>query len=385
MLHRLSSVFLVDKLRFSHVVKPSHFSSPTFFSLTMSTDATIAATLPQQNGRPMERKHISSGPLSVAKFLVGLFTDFERRRDPPSSTKTQHARLITIRGSHYCEKGRWVMDLVEADETSPIYYTEDPHPPGFHAFASVEASKDKGSITPCVVLDDPMATSSMKGEQNEFIADSTVMLRRFLPHLYPTEIKEDVIAMEDLLGEELGPTLRVVAYHYMLAEPKYQASVIELMTGDDATSIEKFLFAKMFSVGIAPAMRKSMKINEDSAAASKTALQEVFSMVSKRLQENGGEYLMDSTAADKTSYGFTAADLTFAALASPLIRPPERAPFNWTDDEMAPALLAFQKELSETIAGKFALRIYAKHRPTDQGRIASIKCVDRNARPFPFR
>lgn len=337
--------------------------------------ATAKSEWPQQNGRAISGKQLSAGPLAFAKFCVTLFTDFEQRRDPPAPNKSQHARLITIRGSHYCEKGRWVMDLLEADPSSPIYYTEDPHPPGFHAFASVAASNDKGSITPCVILD-----SSPNGEETEFIAESSTLLRRFQPQLYPPAIKDSIIAFEDLIHEKLGPSLRLFMYHTML-EPKHQNAVIRLMT-QDTTRIETMLFHMMFGVGIAPAMRKSMRINAENAKIAETAIKEVFAMVSDRLS-HGGEYLMDTA---DTSFGFTGADLTFAALASPLTCPPERKEFNMPDEEISPELLALKKELADTPAFRYVNTIYNQHRlaNSDHG-VIRIRGVNRNAYPPVFR
>lgn len=339
------------------------------------TTTTSSNEWPKENGRPITQKQISSGPLAVAKLFVGLFSDFDtRRRDPPASTKTQHARLITIRGSHYCEKGRWALDLLEAQDDSPIYYTEDPHPPGLHAFATVPATKGKSSVTPCVLLD-----GKNEGDDVECIADSTVFLRRFLPNLYPKEIEDDIKAMEDLLGSKLGPSIRVFVYHTML-DPKYYEDIYA-MNLPDTTAVEKFFFKAMLGVGIAPAMRKGMKINDSTAEVSERAIREVFAMVSERLKENGGKFIMDKSPSQ--SFGFTAADLTFAALASSVVNPPERSGFRMT--KVSPEVAALEEELSETLAAKHCKRMYEQYRLTGDAKVVSIKCVSRDSYPPPFR
>jgi glutathione S-transferase len=345
-----------------------------------SMSGVVATELPQQNVRPMTERNISAGPFAVARFLVGLFSDFERRRDPPSETKNQHARLITIRGSHYCEKGRWTMDLVEADQTSPVYYTEDPHPLGFHAFATVAATKNSGSITPCLLLD-PISTTAGPSENSpEIISDTAQLMRKFLPSLYPHDIKHEVEAFEDFLGERLGPTLRVFAYNLLL-EPKYHNVVVTLMT-NDTTKVEKFLFNKMIGNGISAAVRKVMKINDTTAELSRAVMFEVFDLVSNKLKEGTGEYIMDTK---EKRYGFTAADLTFAALASPFVPVPERAEFNFDEEVIPDKLRSVMKELLGTLAGQHVLRMYSKHRLTEKGQtLASIKGVDRNKWPLTF-
>lgn len=334
--------------------------------------------LPVQNIRPTKARHIQRGPLVVAKFFVDRFASFTGRRDPPGTGKTQHARLVTIKVSHYCEKGRWALDLVEADSNSPIYYTEDPHPPAFHTFASVTASQDRYSITPLVILDPP--AGSFSGSP-ECIANSDVLLRRFCPFLYPKEIEQEVMAMEDMLGERLGPTIRVYCYHNML-QPNYYDTMIQ-MTAGDTTRVERFLFEKMLTKGIAKAIRKAMSIDANSSALSEKVIQDFFDELSDRLQQNGGRYLMDSA---QHSYGFTAADLTLAALASPLLRPPELAKFTCSDEDLPPHVLAFANKLRQTAAGKHVLEMYAKHRIVDKATmtdVVTIKSVNRDRTPWP--
>jgi glutathione S-transferase len=329
--------------------------------------------LPVQDMKPTKARHFR-GPLAVAKFFVDRFASFTTQRDPPSPAKTQHARLVTIKVSHYCEKGRWALDLVEADNESPIYYTEDPHPPAFASFASVCASQDTGSITPLVILDPPT-----KIDAPECIAKSDVLLRRFCPFLYPKGIEQEVKAMEDMLGERLGPTVRVYCYHYML-QPKYHNALIELCAGE-TTTVEHFLFEKMFNKGIEKGMRNAMGIDEDSAALSEKTIQDIFNEMSDRLQQNGGKYLMDTKT---QSHGFTAVDLTFAALASPLIRPPELSNFTCSDEDLPPNVLAFADKLKETAAGKHVLEIYSTHRFTDKdSTVVTIKGVKRERTPWP--
>jgi hypothetical protein len=61
--------------------------------------------------------------------------------------------------------------------------------------------------------------------------------------------------------------------------------------------------------------------------------------------------------------GFTAADLTFASLAAPLIGPPEIAPFiEVKDDRLPKELIDLKYELRGTLAGQHVLEMYRKHR-----------------------
>lgn len=320
------------------------------------------------------RSELRSGPLGLVGLVIGMFADFERCRDPPGPFKTQHVRLITIKTSHFCEKARWVLDLVEADETSPFYYTEDPHPPLFHAFASVEASHDLGSKTPCVLI-----KSSLQDDRSrDFISESAAIQRHFLRSAYPPEIVHSVQAMEDYLDEKLGPPVRCLLHCYLLL-PHYQHTAIRA-GASNTTKIEQCLFTAMFPLLIGPKLRKVLNVSPESAAASKQSILEIFDNVTNRLRSNGEHFIMDSHS---RSYGFTAADLTFAALVSPLLLPEEH-PLYATSRELPSALSEFCGTLRKTVAGRHALRMYREHRLAPGDSQAYIKCVDRNRSVAPW-
>ena len=130
----------------------------------------------------------------------------------PQPRSLVHIRLITIGPSHFCEKARWGLDMIESDPYSPYYYTEDAHPPLFAGIATLEASNGEASMTPMVVY------TEQGGEQNQkelgvekVIYDSSNILQHFCgPLLYPPSKKDEIIKMESYLGTNLGATLRVI-------------------------------------------------------------------------------------------------------------------------------------------------------------------------------
>ena len=325
--------------------------------------------LPPEDLRPTSSAQITKfGPLSIARILINLFSG-TGQRDPPSDSKTHHIRLITIGPSHFCEKGRWGLDLVEADPNSPIYYTEDAHPPAFCSFATVPVSRDTASATPMTV--DNSSTVMYK---------SNVILQTLCPFLYPDEIRQKIKDMEADLGVRLGATVRCVAYHYLLQKEYYPACVQVCTAG--TSNVERVLFREMIDKGIDVGMRKALQVNETKAAASQAAIRKVFDELSSRLEKNGGAYLMDTP---NKSYGFTAADLTLAALAYPLLFPPEMANLMLNESELPPELVSLSHELQATKAGQHALKMYKEHRipanysPSDR---VEIKTVGRNRNPF---
>jgi glutathione S-transferase len=299
------------------------------------------------------------------KYFVRLYDMFNKidQRDPPAGNpiKTKHLRFITIRVSHYNEKARWALDFVDEDPSSPYYYTEDVHPPGFHAIESIRATKDTGSATPIVI----------DSKDGQIWIKSDTIVRTFCPQLYPND---DVKDMEDDLNNRLGPAVRTFAYSKLLND-QYFPELLKMTTGPECAAIENLLFPLMKN-SIGSGLRKALQINDASVALSLATIQEIFASATKTLEKQS--YLVDPNQ-------FTAADLTFAALASPLMRPPELRAFQGRDENLPPDVMEFIRELRTTRAGQHALKMYREHRyPVGGpgGRVVRIKGAGRNRIPW---
>jgi glutathione S-transferase len=282
----------------------------------MTTSApTDDNTQPPMDLKPMRASSIQSGPLGVARVIIGLFSG-TGVRDPPTEQKKQiqHVRLITIAFSHYCEKARWGLDILEADPGNHIYYTEDGDPPAFVAFATVPVSKDQASATPMIVFPD-----------GQFLYKSNAILKELCPFLYQKEISSKISEFELDMGVRLGAALRVCVYHRFLDPSKEYYPVMADMACLYSSKVETILFRAMLDKGIDKGILKAMKISDETATKSKKMVRQVFAEVSDRLKESGAEYLMDTPTA---KFGFTAADLTFAALVYPFMRPFEMSNFS---------------------------------------------------------
>ena len=308
------------------------------------------STLPPENLKPSERSEMSSGPLGVARFVASTFSTI-RSREPPSASKTIHIRLITIASSHYCEKVRWAFDLIESRQDNPYYYTEDGHPAPFQSWETHKLTNGKVSATPMIVFEENCSQQVLYG--------SDVILRKFMPELYPKEIEERVVEMELDFGRRLGATIRCWGQFQLLRDlKKFHAAAVKLNANTAHVSrVENILYDKMLDKGIDAGMKKALVINEDSGEASLVAIRELFDEVSDRMEKSDCEYLLDTK--DK-SYGFTAADLAFAALAFPILRPPEMK--SWLVDlsELPKSMNDLTEELINTKAGQYALNIYKK-------------------------
>ncbi len=216
--------------------------------------------------------------------------------------------------------------------------------------------------------------------------DSGKIVRHFCPYLYPSSIENEISELEEYIGSHLGATARCYIYYHMLKSPFYN-TLANTMTRN-SSSIERLLWGKLLGKGMAKGMKQAMNINAESAQLSLEAIRTVFQKISDKLRVQNGkkEFLMDT---DDYKFGFTAADLTFAAIASPLILPPELEPFLSTEDDkvLPKALVDLKYELRETLAGKHVLDMYEKHRLTDSDSISSDakvtpKVVGRNKVPI---
>jgi glutathione S-transferase len=308
--------------------------------------------------RPTPANSIRRGPFAVIGFIIKCLSKSNLPRDPPSPRKTKHLRLITIAASHYCEKARWALDLLEADPESPYYYTEDGHTPATLAFETLPASGYKYSASPMVVYPD-----------GTFEVKSDAILRRLCSFLYPKEIEDRVKAVEEDIAVRLGTSLRCVVYHLTLQKPYYDP-LCELLS-KNTSRIEGILLHAMIGRGVADAMKKLIHVNQATFDASLPVLLQTFAELSERLGD-GREFLCDDgpASAEGKSYGFTAADLTLAALASPLLQPPSYySAFDLSPERLPPELQALQAELRATRAGQHVLKMYETYRPTVNGAV----------------
>jgi glutathione S-transferase len=245
-------------------------------------------------------------------------------------------RLITIPPSHYCEKARWAL------EHAGISYREEGHPPLIHRWAT-RVAKGSGS-TPVLVAGDRV------------LPDSTDILQFIdVEHAggwrpYPTDsqLRVEAEEMEEIFDTQLGPHTRRIAYYHLLQHNDlFLASVLAGVGG-----FERTLF-RILSPLIKKLMRSSMRIDDEGAERSLGHVKNVFATVGELLAD-GRSFLVGKK--------FGAADLTFAALAAPVLLPRSYGSPLPSLDEVPTELLAQVEGFRSSPAGDFALRIYRDHR-----------------------
>lgn len=246
------------------------------------------------------------------------------------------ATLITIRLSHYCEKARWAL------EHARVSFREDAHAPGFHMRAVKRAGGRR--TTPVLVT-----SSGVLSDSSDILAYAD---REAPPErkLFPTDAqaRREVLALEELYDEKLGPHARRYVYFHLLPE---SALALELMRSRVPT-LERALLPVVFPL-LRGVMRRSMQIDAAGARRSKAMVDEVIDGVNARLAD-GRRYLVGDR--------FSAADLTFAALAAPLVAPTGYAVELPSPKRLPPEIAEAMEAIRETPAGRFARRIYDEHR-----------------------
>lgn len=245
------------------------------------------------------------------------------------------ARLTTIPLSHYCEKARWALDRQR------VPYVEHGHLPLF-AWGPALWAGGKRTV-PVLVDDDGRAHAS----SSEIVAYADAR-RGDRPALLPAAQDAEVRAWVARFDKDLGPAARRIAYAAVLPDKALALALV----GDGAPAWEVALARPAFPL-IARLLKRGLKIDDAGVARSRAKLAAVFAAVEQLLGE-GRRYLVGDA--------LTAADLTFAALAAPLLLPPEY-PTRWPSLDALPQ--PFRDELrgyQERPAGAFGLRLYRDDR-----------------------
>jgi glutathione S-transferase len=240
-------------------------------------------------------------------------------------------RLITIPISHYCEKARWALTKLK------LPYIEEPHMPPFHRFATGQVG---GKLTPVLITEVSAFTDS---------SDILRYLDEIAPDnakLYPTnpELRQQVEELEDLFDKQLGPASRRWGYFYVIDDYKF----IQRSWCQGVPFIEGALFPVVFP-WMRSVVRRGFNITPESAAQAYEQIKSIFEQVSELLSD-GRTYLIGDS--------FSAADITFAALAAPAVLPPEHSMKLASLQELPPKMASEISAFRETPAGAYVLRLY---------------------------
>ncbi len=242
------------------------------------------------------------------------------------------AVLWQFRYSHFNEKARWALD-----------YKRFPHVrrsllPGLHIPRILWMTGQKA--VPVLVV------------EGNTIADSTRIIEALEriqpdPPLYPAdpEARQRALRLEDFFDEELGPQLRRALFHALLPFTDYATALLATGMSGGTRRLYRALFP-----GVRAAMRFDMRIDDAGAERGRAAIAAALDRIEQELQPSG--YLVGDR--------FTVADLTAAALLSPLVIPPE---FPYPLPGPLPRPLAEYRETLDHRRGfAWVLEMYHRHR-----------------------
>ena len=241
--------------------------------------------------------------------------------------------LWHIEVSHYSEKARWALDhkAIPHERRVPI--------PGLHGVSALVHTRGAQRRLPVLSLD------------GRRIGDSTAIIaaleaHRPEPALYPADPAEcaRALELEDWFDEHLGPTVRRFVWHHTLPDTDLTASTL---FSRPSPGRERLLRA---TAPVAQrAVRMDYGVTDASAAAARVDVVAAMDRVEAELQPSG--YLVGDA--------FSVADLTAAALFTPLLAPPERP---YVPADAAPAVQELREELMARPGGAWVMDMYAGHR-----------------------
>ncbi|HEX9967578.1 MAG TPA: glutathione S-transferase C-terminal domain-containing protein [Solirubrobacterales bacterium] len=242
-------------------------------------------------------------------------------------------RLITLQISPYNELARWSL------ERCGIAYREEPQALIWHTIASRRAG-GKGT-TPVLVCGAEIVPES---PQIVEWADR----RSETAELFPSGADgEEARRLMMRLVDELGPESRRIAWTHLIDD----LALADRHWGHGLPSTQRR--AQPYLLRIAkPAIRRRMKLGDAPLEGVPVRVGEIFDEIAARL--DGRRFLFGDA--------LSAADIAFAAMASPAILPEHGFPVPMPTPDALSSVAPTVRALRAHPAGEFALRLYREER-----------------------
>ena len=242
-------------------------------------------------------------------------------------------RLLTIPISHYCEKARWAL------ERAGLPYREERHVQGVNRIVSRRA-RGHGTL-PVLICE-----AGVLAESEAILRYADAHLREAV-RLFPDGAPE-VTALCRELDAGLGPDGRRWIYAHMLEHQ-------ELMLRFNNAGVPRWEDRMMRALWPLAERwgRRELGLRADTLERDRPRVEAAFDAIAARLAD-GRPYLFGDR--------FTAADLTFAALAASVLLPPDYGTPLPQPDELPEAVARDVRAFREHPAGAFALRLVRDHR-----------------------
>lgn len=241
-------------------------------------------------------------------------------------------KLITIPFSHYCEKARWAL------ERCGVAFTESGHLPIFAYLSTYRHARSRS--VPILVAG------------NTVLRDSTDIVAfadshdpgQLLPADPATRVR--ALELEDDFDRQLGPATRRWGYAQLIHDPHVVQVLGARVPRWQALALRA---TKPIAIGM---LSRGLNLSAEGVARSHAKIESAFAKVGALLAD-GRVYL----AGDQ----FSVADLTFAALAAPVLQP-EEMDVGMPPREAFGAANAQIDAWRAMPAGAFALKMYREER-----------------------
>ncbi len=244
--------------------------------------------------------------------------------------------LITIPISHYCEKARWALDR------AGIEYHERAHLQIFH-WVPVRRAGGKWTAPVLVWGDRVLADSADIVEAADAQARPN---RRLFPD--DRDTAAEARSLQHDFDTHLGPEGR--RWMYFALSGRRDIAIDYACTG--VPTWQRRALPLVYPAA-ARIINRYLDITPTTAARAEAAVRAVFDKVAERL-DDGRPYLCGEN--------FTAADLTFASLAAPVLMPPEYGVPLPQPDELPETMAATVRQLRQHPAGEHALTMFREER-----------------------
>eukprot|EP00163_Fabomonas_tropica_P003884 TRINITY_DN13458_c0_g2_i4.p1 TRINITY_DN13458_c0_g2~~TRINITY_DN13458_c0_g2_i4.p1 ORF type:complete len:308 (-),score=70.25 TRINITY_DN13458_c0_g2_i4:228-1124(-) len=238
--------------------------------------------------------------------------------------------LVGLPISHYTEKVRWALDILEVD------YDEERH----HAVLGVLL---EGRMVPTLRIN----TSS--------VSDSADILQ-FLAGKYPNhpflQGDEKALALQEKFDNVLGRHIRRWLYTLVFEE---DASLGMFLWGDRIEPWQKAIQPYGLYQVCRFLIGRLLKLGRKGAAESLVKVRGVFEEVEDILKD-GRRFLC--------GHQFTVADIAFCSLVAPLLAPEQYGGTSLPLDKFPKEAKEVRDELLKGAIGKYVMRVYKDKRPT---------------------
>jgi glutathione S-transferase len=245
-------------------------------------------------------------------------------------------RLLTIPISHFCEKARWALDR------AGVEYAEERHVQGIHRIVAGRAGG--GTTVPVLVTGERVLSES---EEILRYADERLEDDQKLFPADP-ELGEEVVGLCRELDEGLGPDGRRLMYALMLdqKEPMLRVNNQGVPAWEGRTMSALWPLVTRWG-------RRDLGIDGDTVRVDGENVRRAFDAVAER-RSDGRPYLCGDR--------FTAADLTFAALAAAVIVPPEYGVRLPQPEQLPQHIARMVSDFREHPAGAYAMELFRTER-----------------------